>query len=278
MTLTLDASKIDRSLPTRGAWIEMTRQRRLFPAHQSLPTRGAWIEMKSGSKRKRKRKRRSPHGERGLKFRTVPAGCRRHSRSPHGERGLKYGEKKAGTSRENPFLKQVYVLLGGYAEENYVVPVQLEVKEMEDQSENRLYLSVVLTKIAPEVLEKALSGKPGSIPRLFSDAKISIADIFRNVNRSPPTRGAWIEIEVESREPAAEVSSAVRRTQDSDGNEKAARRGGTRASIDRYSYQGKSMTENSEIYSYDFLTHQPDMKVVELPALSEVKSDNKIDR
>ena len=60
--------------------------------------------------------------------------------------------------------------------------MQLEVKEMEDQSENRLYLSVVLTKIAPEVLEKALSGKPGSIPRLFSDAKISIADIFRNVN------------------------------------------------------------------------------------------------
>ena len=93
-----------------------------------------------------------------------------------------HGEKKVGTSRENPFLKQVYVLLGGYAEENYVVPVQLEVKEMEDQSENRLYLSVVLTKIAPEVLEKALSGKPGSIPRLFSDAKISIADIFRNVN------------------------------------------------------------------------------------------------
>ena len=159
------------------------------------------------------------------------------------------------------------MLLGGYAEENYVVPVQLEVKEMEDQSENRLYLSVVLTKIAPEVLEKALSGKPGSIPRLFSDAKTSIADIFRNVNRSRPTWGAWIEIEVESREPSAEVSAATRRTQDSDGNEKTAREGGTKASIDQYSYQGKSMTENSEIYSYDFLTHQPDMKVVELPPM-----------
>ena len=43
----------------------------------------------------------------------------------------------------------------------------------------------------------------GSHP-LFSDSKISIADIFRNVNRSLPTRGAWIEIEVESREPSAE--------------------------------------------------------------------------
>lgn len=95
---------------------------------------------------------------------------------------------------------------------------------------------------------------------------------------SLPTRGAWIEIEVESREPSAEVSAATRRTQDSDGNEKTARRGGTRASIDRYSYQGKSMTENSEIYSYDFLTHQPDMEITELPPLSEVKSDGKIDR
>nr|DAL78723.1 MAG TPA: Large polyvalent protein associated domain 23 [Bacteriophage sp.] len=37
--------------------------------------------------------------------------------------------------------------------------------------------------------------------------------------------------EVESREPAAEISDATRRTQDSDGNEKAARRGGTRASM-----------------------------------------------
>lgn len=84
--------------------------------------------------------------------------------------------------------------------------------------------------------------------------------------------------EVDVSEPAAEVSSAVRRTQDSDGNEKAARRGGKRASIDRYSYQGKSMTENSEIYSYDFLTHQPDMKVVELPALDSVKTNGKIDK
>mgnify|MGYP003290493185 FL=1 len=95
---------------------------------------------------------------------------------------------------------------------------------------------------------------------------------------SLPTWGAWIEIEVESREPSAEVSAATRRTQDSDRNEKAARRGGTRESIDRYSYQGKSMTENSEIYSYDFLTHQPDMKVVELPALSEVQTGGRINR
>ena len=38
------------------------------------------------------------------------------------------------------------------------------------------------------------------------------------------------------------------------------------------------MTENSEIYSYDFLTHQPDMKVVELPTLSEVQTGGRVDR
>lgn len=82
----------------------------------------------------------------------------------------------------------------------------------------------------------------------------------------------------ESNEPADEVAQATRRTQESDGNKNTAREGGTRASIDRYSYQGKSMTENSEIYSYDFLTHQPDMEITKLPPLSEVKSDGKIDR
>jgi hypothetical protein len=92
-----------------------------------------------------------------------------------------HGEKKAGTSKENPDLKRVYVLLGGYVDANAVVPVEFEVKEFANRN-NGLYLSVVLTKIAPEVLEKGLSAKSGSMPSLFSGAEISIADIFRNVN------------------------------------------------------------------------------------------------
>ena len=78
----------------------------------SLPSRGAWIEMTDKTQQQRQRKCRSPHGERGLKLclragrSTTPwslpsrgawieilistgsfvhAGCR----SPHGERGLK---------------------------------------------------------------------------------------------------------------------------------------------------------------------------------------------
>lgn len=101
---------------------------------------------------------------------------------------------------------------------------------------------------------------------------------FKKLIDAMRTYTADMQSQRESGAPTAEVSQAVRRTQDSDGNEKAARRGGTRASIDRYSYQGKSMTENSEIYSYDFLTHQPDMKVVELPALDSVKTNGKIDK
>lgn len=121
------------------------------------------------------------------------------------------------------------------------------------------------------LFEEMLADAYAGMNRLGNQGFKKLIDAMRTyTNEIQPQR--------ESGAPAAEVSSAVRRTQDSDGNEKAARRGGTRASIDRYSYQGKSMTENSEIYSYDFLTHQPDMKVVELPALSEVKSDNKIDR
>lgn len=126
----------------------------------------------------------------------------------------------------------------------------------------------------------------GDMQALFEEM---LADAYAGMNRlgnqgfkkliaAMQTYASEIQPQRESGAPTAEVSAATRRTQEDDGNKKAARRGGTRASIDRYSYQGKSMTENSEIYSYDFLTHQPDMKVVELPALSEVKSDNKIDR
>ena len=43
-------------------------------------------------------------------------------------------------------------------------------------------------------------------------------------------------------------------------------------------YEGKSMTEDGEIYSYDFLTALPDMRVTTLPDVSAVRnSDGKVD-
>ena len=56
----------------------------------SLPSRGAWIEI-PWARRCITGKRRSPHGERGLKSHVVEAdGQEAACRSPHGERGLKW--------------------------------------------------------------------------------------------------------------------------------------------------------------------------------------------
>ena len=57
------------SLPTRGAWIEMHYQPMSFSWFSSLPTRGAWIEIYCCFVLCRQESGRSPHGERGLKYR-----------------------------------------------------------------------------------------------------------------------------------------------------------------------------------------------------------------
>ena len=90
-------------------------------------------------------------------------------------------DKKVGTSKENGQLKQIYVLLSAYAESGMVTPVQFEVKEFTD-NQNRLYLAVTLSKKESEVVENSPGRKTDGSHPLFSDSKISIADIFRNVN------------------------------------------------------------------------------------------------
>ena len=87
-----------RSLPVRGAWIEMPcRKSRLF-CWRSLPVRGAWIEIAICDIVHVIHIRRSPCGERGLKsahqLRPTPQ-CRR---SPCGERGLKCFTRLPGFS------------------------------------------------------------------------------------------------------------------------------------------------------------------------------------
>ena len=83
------------SLPSRGAWIEMSRSRSMPNASTaSLPSRGAWIEMLLLDGPQPRIQSRSPHGGRGLK--SPPAGSEPPTsrRSPHGGRGLKF--RKAG--------------------------------------------------------------------------------------------------------------------------------------------------------------------------------------
>ena len=56
------------SLPARGAWIEITNPFGLIDSPLlSLPARGAWIEIDIEAVNIENIKRRSPHGERGLK-------------------------------------------------------------------------------------------------------------------------------------------------------------------------------------------------------------------
>ena len=78
-----------QSLPVRGAWIEMPLGLLLIALHLSLPVRGAWIEMLSALSRSAGAFRRSPCGERGLKFSGCAVPASGTSRSPCGERGLK---------------------------------------------------------------------------------------------------------------------------------------------------------------------------------------------
>ena len=110
---------MSRSLPSRGAWIEIENAVPVFygcdrrsphgerglklPAvdetmldGESLPSRGAWIEIcRSTCTNVISSKGRSPHGERGLKLVCVPFRLPvPFCRSPHGERGLKYSLRK----------------------------------------------------------------------------------------------------------------------------------------------------------------------------------------
>lgn len=98
-------------------------------------------------------------------------------------------DKKAGTAKANQELKQVYVLAGAYRDAQNVTPVQFEVKEFEGRG-NKLYLSVVLTKISSEVLETGVPGKTGNVPPLFSEPTISLRQIFENVN---PADGRFLK-------------------------------------------------------------------------------------
>ena len=56
------------SLPLRGAWIEIPLNSSQCFQSKSLPLRGAWIEIKEQHQIEVAKKRRSPCGERGLKY------------------------------------------------------------------------------------------------------------------------------------------------------------------------------------------------------------------
>ena len=79
-----------RSLPVRGAWIEMKTQKSFALTRWSLPVRGAWIEIRSPAPGRKRRWSLPVRGawiemERSRRVVAHPDG-----RSPCGERGLKF--------------------------------------------------------------------------------------------------------------------------------------------------------------------------------------------
>ena len=79
------------SLPVRGAWVEITIcARRKARKSRSLPVRGAWVEIAAVRCFPAATVRRSPCGERGLKFQGAVSDGMASGRSPCGERGLKW--------------------------------------------------------------------------------------------------------------------------------------------------------------------------------------------
>ena len=84
------SDKSYQSLPVRGAWIEMyAKHPKETMGILSLPVRGAWIEMNFYDWGLRNDDRRSPCGERGLKYQITENASGMECRSPCGERGLK---------------------------------------------------------------------------------------------------------------------------------------------------------------------------------------------
>ena len=123
----------------------------------SHPSRGAWIEMPRNAHGLQGGTGRTPHGVRGLKWRTRNGHGRRYRRTPHGVRGLKF-----------------WIFVGRQTEvESH--PSRGAWIEMPDRRRN--------------------SGRwSGRTPHGVRGLKFGSPVVISAVEESHPSRGAWIEI------------------------------------------------------------------------------------
>ena len=92
-----------------------------------------------------------------------------------------HSDKGKGTSRNNPQLKQTYVMLSAFNEGNVTKPVQFEVMQYVDNN-NRLYLAVALTKIETSVMGNTMLDKNQASTTLVPISNISLTDFFSKIN------------------------------------------------------------------------------------------------
>ena len=78
---------LSRSLPSRGAWIEIIQLEKDWNSPESLPSRGAWIEISLGTQEHRESKVAPLAGSVDRNTHVVQALAAAGRRSPRGERG-----------------------------------------------------------------------------------------------------------------------------------------------------------------------------------------------
>lgn len=94
-------------------------------------------------------------------------------------------DKYTGTKRADANLKELHVLLGAFAENGHVVPVQLEIKEYKKtaKKDHKLYVTVTVNNKKAGIETLATHGVSTTASKSATPAsEISVADIVKNVN------------------------------------------------------------------------------------------------
>ena len=157
----------------------MTLDKRRKKWYRSLPVRGAWVEMRTSCCTVSMSSRRSPCGERGLKCvpaapRVIPSG-----RSPCGERGLKYlDEKPVFASVGSLPVRGAWVEMGG------AVTAPLPIPRRSPCGERGL------KSFAAALVRR----RPCRSPCGERGLKCPLHEVVCRLDRSLPVRGAWVEI------------------------------------------------------------------------------------
>ena len=122
-------------------------------------------------------------------------------------RQLKNIQINIETKRENRNLKQVYILMSALKHGKYIIPVEFNVKEFVDGTDNQLYVSVTLHKMKADLM--AAPSEQSSYRTAKSTFNYSLYDIIKNVNPSDKEFLKYIPDELLSKEQQASKNIAL---------------------------------------------------------------------
>lgn len=94
-------------------------------------------------------------------------------------------DKYKGTARENVNLKYDYVLLSAFKDGEYIIPVEMHVKEFNENytKDNKLYVSITLGKIKIEDKVKVQSsGQKAQLSNTHLSSNISLPELVSKIN------------------------------------------------------------------------------------------------